>query len=64
MQETKNWKKILPGVNVDDNSVIGAGNEISRDIPSNCIAFGTPCKVIWKIGEKDQKYYYFMKIKH
>lgn len=56
MQETKNWKKILPGVNVDDNSVIGAGNELSRDIPT--------CIIIRKIEEKDQKYYYFMKIKH
>lgn len=49
---------ILPGVNVGDNTVIGAGSVVSRDIPSNCVAFGTPCKVIREIGTKDEKYYF------
>lgn len=37
---------ILPGVKIGDNSVIGAGSVVSRDIPANCVAAGNPCKVI------------------
>lgn len=37
---------ILPGVNIGDNVVIGAGSVIVKDIPSNCVAVGNPCKVV------------------
>lgn len=37
---------ILPGVTIGDNSVIVAGSVVTRDIPANVIAFGSPCKVI------------------
>ena len=37
---------ILPGVTVGDNVVIGAGSVVTKDIPSNTIAFGAPCRVI------------------
>ncbi len=37
---------VLPGVTVGDNSVIGAGSIISKDIPKNSVAVGNPCKVI------------------
>lgn len=37
---------ILGGVTIGDNSVIGAGSVISRDIPANCFAAGNPCTVI------------------
>ncbi len=36
---------ILPGVTIGDNVVIGAGSIVTKDIPSNTIAFGNPCKV-------------------
>lgn len=36
---------ILPGVTIGDNSVIGAGSIVTKDIPSNVIAYGNPCKV-------------------
>lgn len=49
---------ILPGVNIGDNSVIGAGSVITRDIPENCVAYGPQCKIVRKIGLKDQKYYF------
>lgn len=49
---------VMPGVTIGDNSVIGAGSVVSRDIPPNCVAMGTPCKVVREIGEKDKKYYY------
>lgn len=37
---------IMPGVTIGDNVVIGAGSVVTRDIPSNKIAFGSPCRVI------------------
>ena len=36
---------VLPGVTIGDNSVIAAGSIVDRDIPSNVIAMGTPCRV-------------------
>ena len=35
---------ILPDVSIGDNVIIGAGAIVSKDIPSNCIAAGVPCK--------------------
>ena len=40
---------ILPGVSIGDNSIIGAGSVVTKDIPENVIAFGNPAKVQKKI---------------
>ena len=37
---------ILPGVTIGDNVTIGAGSVVTKNIPSNSIAVGNPCKVI------------------
>ena len=37
---------ILPGVTIGDNVTIGAGSVVVRDIPSNTIAVGNPCRVV------------------
>ena len=37
---------VLKGVSIGNNSVIGAGSVVTRDIPSDCIAAGNPCRVI------------------
>ena len=37
---------ILKGVHIGDNTVIGAGSVVCKDIPANCIAAGNPAKVI------------------
>ena len=49
---------IMPGVTIGDNTVIGAGSVVTRDIPSNCVAYGNPCRVIREIGEHDREYYF------
>lgn len=40
---------VLPGVEIGDNSVIGAGSVVTKSIPSNVVAVGNPCKVLRKI---------------
>ena len=40
---------ILPGVSIGDNTVIGAGSVVTKDIPANVLAVGNPCRVIRKI---------------
>ena len=37
---------VLPGVTIGDNVTIGDGSVVTKDIPSNSIAVGNPCKVI------------------
>ncbi len=37
---------IVPGVTIGDNVTVGAGSVVVRDIPSNCLAAGNPCRVI------------------
>lgn len=37
---------ILPGVTIGDNSVIGAGSVVTKDVPANVFAAGNPCRVI------------------
>ncbi len=37
---------LMPGVTIGDNVVIGAGSVVTRDIPSDSVACGTPCRVI------------------
>ena len=49
---------ILPGVTIGDNSVIGSGSVVTKDIPANVVAVGNPCKVIKTITEKDKAFYY------
>ncbi|MGP6175645.1 sugar O-acetyltransferase [Corynebacterium sp. A21] len=37
---------VFPGVSIGDGSVIGAGSLVTRDIPANSLAMGTPARVI------------------
>ncbi|MBO0545235.1 sugar O-acetyltransferase [Clostridium botulinum] len=37
---------IMPGVTIGDNVAIGAGSVVTKDIPSNKIAYGNPCRVV------------------
>jgi galactoside O-acetyltransferase len=49
---------VLPGVTIGDNSVIGAGSVVTKDIPPNVVAVGNPCRVLREISDHDKKYYY------
>jgi maltose O-acetyltransferase len=35
---------VIGGVTIGDNVVIGAGSVVIKDIPSNCVAAGNPCR--------------------
>ena len=49
---------IMPGVTIGDNVVIGAGSVVTKDIPSNVVAVGNPCRVLRPVNEKDDIYYF------
>ena len=48
---------VLPGVTIGDNTIIGAGSVVNKDIPSNVIAVGNPCRVMREITEEDKHKY-------
>jgi maltose O-acetyltransferase len=37
---------VCPGVSIGSNTTIGAGSVVTKDIPSDAIAVGNPCRVI------------------
>ena len=49
---------ILPGVTIGDNTVIGSGSVVTKDIPSSVVAVGNPCRVMRDVGEHDREYYF------
>ncbi|KGY11174.1 galactoside O-acetyltransferase [Vibrio tubiashii] len=49
---------VLPGVTIGENTVIGAGSVVTKDIPANVVAVGNPCRVVRAIGEHDKEFYY------
>lgn len=49
---------IVPGVTIGDDTVIGAGSIVTRDIPSGVVAVGNPCRVMRKVGERDRQFYF------
>ena len=42
---------VLPNVTIGDNVVIGAGCIVNKDIPSNSVAVGNPCRIIKKLED-------------
>lgn len=45
---------VLPGVTIGDNVVVGAGSVVTKDLPSNVVAVGSPCRVLREVGEHDR----------
>lgn len=46
---------IMPGLNIGDNVIVGAGAVVTKDVPNGCIVAGNPAKVI-KEGIQTGKY--------
>jgi len=40
---------VLPGVTIGDDTTIGAGSVVTKDIPPGVVAAGNPCRVIREI---------------
>ena len=49
---------LLPGVTVGDNTVIGAGSVVTKDLPAGVVAVGNPCRVLREISDYDREYYF------
>ena len=49
---------IVPGITIGDNTVVGAGSVVTKDLPSNVVAVGNPCRVLRPINEHDEIYYF------
>lgn len=47
--------QVMPGVTIGSNVVIGSGSVVVKDIPSNSVAVGNPCKVLRQITEEDKQ---------
>jgi acetyltransferase-like isoleucine patch superfamily enzyme len=43
---------ILKGVTIGARSIIGAGSVVTKNIPSDCIAAGNPCRVIKHLSKE------------
>ncbi|WP_139004014.1 sugar O-acetyltransferase [Arthrobacter crystallopoietes] len=42
---------VCPGVTIGENSVIGAGSVVTKNIPANVVAVGNPARVVRTIGD-------------
>ncbi|MDE6590913.1 MAG: sugar O-acetyltransferase, partial [Oscillospiraceae bacterium] len=49
---------VVPGVTIGATVVIGAGSVVTKDLPSNVVAAGNPCKVLREVNEHDREYYF------
>ena len=49
---------IMPGIRIGDNTVVGAGSVVTRDLPADVVAVGNPCRVLRPIGERDRQFYF------
>jgi maltose O-acetyltransferase len=37
---------VLPGMRIGENTVVGAGTVVTRDLPPNVVAVGNPARVV------------------
>lgn len=49
---------VVPGVTIGDNTVVGAGAVVTKDLPANVVAVGVPAKVRRPISDHDREYYH------
>lgn len=46
---------VMPGVSIGDNTIIGSGSVVTKDIPSGVIAVGNPCRVLREITKEEMQ---------
>lgn len=46
---------ILPGVTIGDNSVVGAGSVVTKDVPADVVVAGNPARIIKRITEEEKE---------
>lgn len=46
---------ILPGVNIGDNVIVGAGSIVNKNLASNSVYAGVPCRLICSLDEFERK---------
>ncbi len=49
---------IMPGITIGDNVVVGAGSVVTKDLPSNVVAVGNPCRILREVNEQDKEFYF------
>ena len=49
---------VNPGITIGSNVVIGSGSVVTKDIPSNVVTAGNPCKVLKAITDDDRDKYF------
>ncbi len=49
---------VMPGVTIGENTVVGAGSVVTRDLPADVVAVGNPCRVLRPVGERDRRFYF------
>jgi maltose O-acetyltransferase len=45
---------VCPGVTIGEDTVVGAGAVVTRDLPAGVVAVGAPARVHRRIGERDR----------
>ena len=48
---------VMPGITIGDNTVVGAGSVVTKDLPSGVLAVGNPCRILRAISDPDRQYY-------
>lgn len=49
---------VVPGITIGDNVVIGAGSVVTKNLPSNVVAVGNPCRILREVNDHDKEYYF------
>lgn len=49
---------VLPGVTIGDNTVVGAGSVVTKDLPSHVLAVGSPARVVRELGSHEREFYF------